>query len=332
MPSPYATVGESHEELWFERSNYIATHIASMCYETPGAQIAVFFIATYHVLRWNTSAKRRLFWLFFLFLLTATATINLACSIKFNQSAWIDERNYPGGPYEFLVEQQSRPILTLGNTASILGSFFADGILLYRVMVLWNFMWYIIIPPTLFYIVCVILSILTVVQIADPTFANIVNLALPVWVILMIINIVLSAMIAIRILILRRDVQSGLGTEYAKPYAMIASLVVEAALPFTILSIILLVLFGGKNTAQNLFVPLLVQVECLSPSLIILRVIVRGSPRNKRPDEASNIKFAPRLPAGTESSLTNVSEKQDKRDDHLSVSIKSVDDSLPTQI
>lgn len=32
MPSPYATTGESHEELWFEKSNYIATHIAAMCY------------------------------------------------------------------------------------------------------------------------------------------------------------------------------------------------------------------------------------------------------------------------------------------------------------
>ncbi|KAG6817220.1 hypothetical protein H0H87_011578 [Tephrocybe sp. NHM501043] len=128
-------------------------------------------------------------------------------------------------------------------------------------MVLYNFVWYIIIPPVLFYIACVALSILTVIQIADPTFAHIVNLSFPVWLILMIINIVLSAMITVRILAMRREIKSGLGEEYAKPYAMIASIIVEAALPFAILSIILLALFGGHNTAQNLFVPLLVQVE-----------------------------------------------------------------------
>lgn len=77
----------------------------------------------------------------------------------------------------------------------------------------------------------------------------------------MIINIVLSAMIVIRILMMRLDIKSGLGAEYAKIYEVIAAIIIEAALPFTVLSIVLLVLFGGRDTAQNLFVPLLVQVE-----------------------------------------------------------------------
>ncbi|KAG5725314.1 hypothetical protein E4T56_gene18689, partial [Termitomyces sp. T112] len=125
--------GESHEELWFEQATYISTHIASMCY---GAQLTVFFIASYHIIGWSVSVKKRTFWLLFLCLLTAIATVNLACSIRFNRSAWIDERNYPGGPFDFLVQQQSRPILTVGNTASILGSFLADGILVRSASVL----------------------------------------------------------------------------------------------------------------------------------------------------------------------------------------------------
>jgi hypothetical protein len=36
-------------------------------------------------------------------------------------------------------------------------------------------------------------------------------------------------------------------------------------LPYTVLSIILLVLFGKRSTAESLFVPLLIQVEvCMS--------------------------------------------------------------------
>ncbi|KAG5353186.1 hypothetical protein C0989_009563 [Termitomyces sp. Mn162] len=260
-----------------------------------GAQLTVFFVASYHIIGWSVSVKKRTFWLSFLCLLTAIATVNLACSIKFNRSAWIDERNYPGGPFDFLIQQQSRPILTVGNTASILGSFLADGILLYRVMILWDFIWYIIIPPTLFYIACVILSILTVIQIAAPDSTHIVNLSFPVWLVLMIINIILSAMIVVRILMMRRDVKSGLGAQYARPYGIIAAIVVEAALPFTILSIILLVLFGNQNTAQNLFVPLLVQVECLVPSLIIIRVIIRGSQDNTLTKPSSALRFAPPL-------------------------------------
>ncbi|KAG6911724.1 hypothetical protein DXG01_007974 [Tephrocybe rancida] len=251
-------------------------------------------------------------------------------AIKFNQSAWIDERNYPGGPYNFLLEQQTRPILTVGNTASILGSFLADGILLYRVMVLYNFVWYIIVLPTLFYIACVILSILTVVQIANPDFADIVNLSFPVWLVLMIINIVLSAMIAFRILAMRREVKSGLGAEYAKPYGTIASIIVEAALPFTILSIILLGLFGGHDTAQNLFVPLLVQVECLAPELIILRVIIRGRAEEDGAKPASGLRFAP-ASHGTESTWTNHTEMRSKIGDGISKN-ESLGDPLHTHI
>ncbi|KAG6840443.1 hypothetical protein C0991_006708 [Blastosporella zonata] len=331
MSSPYATV-EPHVELWFEEANYIATHIAAICY---GILVTVFFIASYHVFRWRASPIRRIFWHCFLFLLLAIATVNIACSINFNQSAWIDERNYPGGPYQFLTKQQSRPVLTVGNTASIMGSFAADGILLYRVMVLYNFVWYIVILPTLFYIACVVLSILTVIQIADPAFANIVNLSFPVWLVLMIINIVLSAMIAFRILAMRRAVKSGLGEEYAKPYGTIASIIVEAALPFTILSIILLALFGGRDTAQNLFVPLLVQVEvcnpslslrwalicsgqCLAPVLIILRVIIRGSSEDDRVKPNSGIRFASTLRVDTESTWANgPREKQGKKGDDV---------------
>ncbi|KAG6903366.1 hypothetical protein C0995_013119 [Termitomyces sp. Mi166 len=115
MPSPYAIIRESHEELWFEQSDYISTYIASMYYgkspqflpdviDTTGAQIKVFF---------------------------------------------------------------------------------------------------------------------------------------PVLLVPMIINIVLSAMIAVRILMLRRVVKSSLGSEYAKSYGVIAAIIFEATLlPFTILSIV----------------------------------------------------------------------------------------------
>lgn len=68
-------------------------------------------------------------WLVFNTFLFIIGTINLACSIRFNEDAWINDRNYPGGPYAFILEQQSMPILTLGNTCSIIASFMADGLL-----------------------------------------------------------------------------------------------------------------------------------------------------------------------------------------------------------
>ncbi|KIK58726.1 hypothetical protein GYMLUDRAFT_170514, partial [Collybiopsis luxurians FD-317 M1] len=75
--------------------------------------------------------------------------------ICFNQNAWINDCEYPGGPFAYMIEQQSIPLLTLGNCASILASFLADALMLYRVAVLWNYTWYIVVPPAIFYLACV---------------------------------------------------------------------------------------------------------------------------------------------------------------------------------
>jgi len=217
-----------------------------------------------------------IFWLVFNTLLFALGTINLACSIAYNENAWVNDREYPGGPFSYLIEQGSLPFVTLGNVASILASFMSDGMLLYRAGVLWNFAWYIVVPPALFFIACIILSVMVVIQLALPT-VSLPQLSLAVWIVLMLLPIWLTILIAGRILYHRQTMVDALGPEYASNYAGVSAIVVESALPFTIISIILLGLFGDKNTAQNLFVPLMVQLECIAPEMIILRVVMGRS-------------------------------------------------------
>jgi hypothetical protein len=101
---------------------------------------------------------------------------------------------------------------------------------------------------------------LTVVQLALPTVA-LPQLSLAVWIVLMLLPIWLTILIAGRIFYYRKTMVDILGPEYAKNYTGVSAIVIESALPFTIISIILLGLFGDKNTAQNLFIPLMVQFE-----------------------------------------------------------------------
>ncbi|KAJ7625907.1 hypothetical protein FB45DRAFT_922612 [Roridomyces roridus] len=276
MGSPFATQ-EDHESLWYEQSNYVSTHLASVGY---GIHIVVFAIVTYYTLLARTRARSTYMWivsLVFNMALFCMGTINLACSIKYNENAWVNERDYPGGPFNYLVEQQAIPFMTLGNVASILASFLSDGLLLYRVGVLWDFAWYIIVPPALFFVACIILSVMTVIQLALPN-VPLPQLSLAVWIVLMILPIWLTALIAGRILSHRRTMIQVLGPSYAETYTGVSAIVVESAVPFTVISIVLLGLFGDKNTAQNLLIPLMVQVECIAPELIILRVMLGRCP------------------------------------------------------
>jgi uncharacterized membrane protein len=101
---------------------------------------------------------------------------------------------------------------------------------------------------------------MTVIQLALPN-TPLPQLSLAVWIVLMLLPIWLTILIAGRILYHRRTMIDVLGPEYGRTYAGLSAIVVESALPFTIISIILLGLFGNKNTAQNLFITLMVQVE-----------------------------------------------------------------------
>ncbi|KAF8884782.1 hypothetical protein BD779DRAFT_1471867 [Infundibulicybe gibba] len=55
--------------------------------------------------------------------------IHLACSIGFNEAAWISERGHPGGPLAFLTEQQGRPIAIVEGGGFTVATILAEGLL-----------------------------------------------------------------------------------------------------------------------------------------------------------------------------------------------------------
>ena len=112
------------------------------------------------------------------------AAVIIACNINFNELAWIDERNYPGGrylvnelknvnvdtspsgPLAFIKEQEALPVDTIGNSAGLVITFLVDSLLvrinsftqeeilnsvlqIYRCWVVWNSNYYVIVLPIL---------------------------------------------------------------------------------------------------------------------------------------------------------------------------------------
>ena len=85
-------------------------------------------------------------------------------------------------------------------------------------------------------------------------------MVLPMW---------LTTLIAGKILYHRHQLIKVMGAESASVYTGVAAIVIESALPFTLISIILLGLFGDNNIAQNLLVSLLVQIEVSTASNLL---------------------------------------------------------------
>ena len=63
--------------------------------------------------------KANVKWLVFISFLFVSGTLNLVFNANFNELAWIDYRNYPGGPLAYIEDQEAIPINTAGNTFGI---------------------------------------------------------------------------------------------------------------------------------------------------------------------------------------------------------------------
>lgn len=99
-----------------------------------------------------------------------------------------------------------------------------------------------------------------------------VNFLIPFFSLSISLNIIVTAMIVGFLMSHRRSIQATIGKQHAKQYTSIIAMVVESAALYTIFSVIFIITYGRNSPAQNLFLPVLGQVQCIAPLLILLRV------------------------------------------------------------
>ncbi|TFK55495.1 hypothetical protein OE88DRAFT_626895 [Heliocybe sulcata] len=254
--------------LWLEQANNAAVYIGAVAY---GIHIIVFATCEYYLFKERKKTNSK--WIVFVLALFILSSLNITLNMNFAQHTWIDDRNYPGGPLAFLLEQQSRFTNTIGNSASITTTFLANGLLIYRVYVVWR-RWYVAAIPLLMWLADTVLSVLTTIQASRSGLleASTHDFSVPFWSLGMALNLLLTVLLVSRLLYMRHRITTTLGNEYGETYTSIAAMVVESALPYALVSLVFVILYGMQNTAANLFIPLLAQVEGVAPELIILRV------------------------------------------------------------
>lgn len=205
------------------------------------------------------------------------AAVTIACNINFNELAWIDERNYKGGPLAFINEQEALPVDTIGNSAGLVITFLVDSLLIYRCWVVWNSNYYVIVLPILMLVASTVLSCLQTIAASQPASslwaASTVKFGLPYFSLTMTLNMLVTTIIITRLLLARRKIRSIMGDTHGHEYTSVAAMLVESALPTALVSLVLIALYAQGNTAMTLFFPLLPQVQALAPQLIFIRVL-----------------------------------------------------------
>ncbi|KAI0649022.1 hypothetical protein C8Q79DRAFT_1007597 [Trametes meyenii] len=289
MASPYSPPGESPSDLWLERSNLVGAVLGGVAY---GVHVAVAANCLYVITPWRRrpsgkqpSSMRSTFLVAYVCVLFIMGTINLACNTKLAQLMFIDNRAYPGGPNAWFFANYSLSVNTAGNGSYIIANFFADGLLLWRTYVVWNSIW-IAAFPSVVYLGSTAMSIMTLFQSSRPDASlwttTTVQFSLPYFSISIGLNVMLTLLLVVRLLYMSYTARHTISEDHGRTYNSIAAMLLESATPYAVAGLIFIITYARNSNVQNLVLPVLSQIMCISPEIIILRVAI-GRATDSRP-------------------------------------------------
>ncbi|KAG9309618.1 hypothetical protein JVU11DRAFT_10279 [Chiua virens] len=320
----------------FQNSFYIGVNLENILYgklpdrtpfwtmhHTSHAGIELFlYFKTMRILLTSSSASKRsnVFYAAFSSIMLFLVTIWVAGQAFFGEKMWILEASYPGGPEEYYKQNISVWYVDWGTTAVVLLQLMTDGLMIYRCRIIWN-SYYPIVLPIVLWLGClgrrplrppspcldaisalgIIVDWATSSPLGDFFSGFASQLGFAYYTVAVVLNTILTCMICYRIVRHGKAVQEHLGKDYASLYFSVVTLIVESVFPYTISGIAFLVSLGSGSSTSVAFVSVYFLMMCISPQMLILRVIMGGAVDNqtfKQPH--STLKFnGPETGVGT---------------------------------
>ncbi|KAI0336056.1 hypothetical protein GY45DRAFT_1430231 [Cubamyces sp. BRFM 1775] len=246
----------------------------------PGLHIAVFWQCMSYIIPQAIRGRTRgtiaqLFYVITMFLIGTTYVV---CDTKLAQLMFVNHRLYPGGPSSWLKSHTETVVNVIDIVTFMVCAFLADGVLLWRTYVLWDSRIAIMVLPLLLYLTATALSVPTFLQLTRPHMSVFLHTSTPF--IILYFSVSVSTTTLLHLLLVGRLVYMSYRTRWkgaAATYASTYAMVIESAVPYAAISLVFLATYARHSDAQHAVLPVLSQVMCINPELLILRVAMRRS-------------------------------------------------------
>ncbi|KIJ64927.1 hypothetical protein HYDPIDRAFT_89869 [Hydnomerulius pinastri MD-312] len=271
------TPNENAQTLFAERCWLQGVMVSSVAY---GISVSL-YVMSFHLLVRNSTRvefKKRLPLLIYITVAFILGTIFMVTLAAFTQMAFIDNRDYPGGPNAYENNMFSIPVDDVGNASFVLTNWLADALVVWRCKVIYQGcrvpIWIVMLLPCLMLAASIAMGIMFLIQVSttNPYVTSNINFTLPYLSISLALNIIVTIAIVLRLLTLRYRIVSVLGATYGTQYTSIAAMIIESAALYSVLSVAFLVLFGIGNAVSEVFLQSLSQFQIIATLLIAFRV------------------------------------------------------------
>jgi len=268
---------EDSQTLFDERCWLQGAIISAIAY---GVTVSLYFLSFYLLVRQKNRVefRKRLPLLAYITVSFLLGTIFMIALAAFTQMAFIDNRNYPGGPNAYEENMFSIPIDNMGNVTFVLSNWLSDALVVWRFKVIYQRcrapLWIVMLFPCLLLAASVSMGIMFIIQLSttNPYVTNNINYTLPYLGLSLALNIILTIAIVLRLMTYRYRVVTALGPKYGTQYTSVAAMIIESAALYSAVSIAFLILFGINNAVSQVFLQSLSQFQSIATLLIVFRV------------------------------------------------------------
>ncbi|KAG1739263.1 hypothetical protein EDB19DRAFT_1828845 [Suillus lakei] len=272
------TPDESSKTLLAEKGWLQGTVVSAVAY---GINVALYFMCFHLLFRQmnRTNYKKHLPLLVYITTTFILSTLFMAALADFTQLAFIQDRNYPGGPNAFENDMFAIPVDNLGNVSGLVTMLLSDGLVVWRCMVIYRGcrvpLWIVMLFPSLMFAASVAMGIMWLLQVTStsPYFSSTnINYTVPYLSLSLALNIIITIVIVLRLLTYRYRISKVLGSSYGTQYTSIAAMIIESAALYSVFSVAFLTLFLLNNPISETFIESLTQVQIIAMLLIVFRV------------------------------------------------------------
>jgi len=257
-----------------QNSYYIGTYFNGILY---GVELVLYFQTMQKLRRMKKPRTRPdAFFMIFSTALLVLITIYMSTEAVFGEEMWIVNADYPGGADAYFADHVAVWYQTMGTASSVILNLLTDGLLIYRCLVVWN-NYYVLVFPCFLWVASLGLGVAELYASGTPSGDFFTGLAEDIGVAYYStsigLNVVVTSLICGRVLRLNMAMRTDPRLKHSARYAGTIPIIVESALPYTLFGIAFLVSYGIGSSTSILWLSFYVMFTCISPQMIVLRVV-----------------------------------------------------------
>ncbi|KAI0034801.1 hypothetical protein K488DRAFT_44707 [Vararia minispora EC-137] len=276
--NPYYGPDEDATTIFLERT-FVAGDL--LCGVGYGVQLVMYVYCAHYLWTQRRARTHALFILAFITALLAVSTIFVGVQAYTVQLVYIDNRNYPGGPWAYFLASQNLSVNVMFEATLFMINFLSDALVLWRCWIIWRAAgraaaYTATAFPALMLTASFVMGTLWTLQSSQPglSFYSALPMAYGIsyYTISLSINVVLTLLIVARLLWYRRTLLRSLPPAHARHYLSLATVLVESATLYSLFALGFLISYAVSNPINQIFLTLAQSSQQISTYLIIYRL------------------------------------------------------------